>query len=86
MTGLDRARIAGLPATDGFPNRVAVPGGHAVNYGHPIEQDIRLAGATPVFAGSGDQCSLEDIRVALSHANTACLLLVSSRLTRGQPI
>jgi L-seryl-tRNA(Ser) seleniumtransferase len=86
MTGLDRARIAGLPTTDGFPNRVALPGGHAVNYGHPIEQDIRLAGATPVFAGSGDQCSIEDIRAALSHANTACLLLVSSRLTRGQPI
>jgi uncharacterized pyridoxal phosphate-dependent enzyme len=86
MTGLDQARITALPNTDGIPNRVVVPGGHAVNYGHPIEQDIRLAGATPIFAGSADQCSMEDIRAALAHANTACLLLVSSRLVRGQPI
>jgi uncharacterized pyridoxal phosphate-dependent enzyme len=86
MTGVDQARIAALPNTGELPNRVVAPRGHAVNYGHPIEQDIRLAGAMPIFAGRTDQCSMEDIRMALAHANTACLFLVSSRLVRGQPI
>jgi uncharacterized pyridoxal phosphate-dependent enzyme len=86
MAGLDPARIAALPNTDGLPSWVVLPGDHAVNYGHPIEQDIRLTGATPILAGRADQCSIEDLRVALAHANTACLLLVSSRLVRGQPI
>jgi seryl-tRNA(Sec) selenium transferase len=86
MAGLDQARIAALPNTDGLPSRVVIPGGHAVNYGHPIEQDIRLAGATPIFAGSTDQCSMEDIRLALGHTDTACLLLVSSLSRPCQPI
>src|SRR5262245_64493315 len=47
MTGLDPARIAALPMTEGMPHRVVLPAGHAVNYGHPIEQAIRLAGASP---------------------------------------
>jgi uncharacterized pyridoxal phosphate-dependent enzyme len=86
MTGLDVARIAALPATDGMPNRVVLPAGHAVNYGHPIEQDIRLAGAKPILAGSLDECSQDALRTALAHPDTACLLLVSSRLVRGEPI
>ena len=86
MTGLDAARIAALPATDGMPNRVVLPAGHAVNYGHPIEQDIRLAGAAPILAGSSEECSQDVLRSALAHADTACLLLVSSRLVRGRPI
>jgi seryl-tRNA(Sec) selenium transferase len=57
-----------------------------VNYGHPIEQDIRLAGAKPILAGSAEGCSVDAIRAALAHPDTACLLLVSSRLVRGNPI
>lgn len=86
MTGVDPARIAALPATDGAPNRVVMPAVHAVNYGHPIEQDIRLAGAKPVFAGGADECSTHAVQTALAHPDTTCLLLVSSRLVRGEPI
>jgi uncharacterized pyridoxal phosphate-dependent enzyme len=86
MTGMDQTRIASLPDTQGMPNRVVIPAGHVVNYGHPIEQDIRLAGATPIFAGSAEQCSAQDICSALAHPDVACLLLVSSRLVRGQPV
>jgi L-seryl-tRNA(Ser) seleniumtransferase len=67
-------------------NRVVLPAGHAVNYGHPIVQDIRLAGAQPVFAGCDDVCSIGQLEDALSEQSIACLLLVSSRLTRGGPI
>jgi uncharacterized pyridoxal phosphate-dependent enzyme len=86
MTGLDPSRIAALPDSRGMPTRVVLPAGHAVNYGHPIEQDIRLAGATPILAGSVTQCSTHDLRTTLADPDTACLLLVSSRLVRGQLI
>ena len=84
MTGPDPSRIAALPNTAGLRDRVVLPAGHAVNYGHPIEQDIRLAGATPILAGTAERCSIHDIRAALGDPGTACLLLVSSRLVRGQ--
>jgi uncharacterized pyridoxal phosphate-dependent enzyme len=78
MVGSNAARIAALPDISGVPHRVVLPVGHAVNYGHPIEQAIRLAGATPVLA--------EDIPAALAQPDTAALLLVSSRLTCGRPV
>lgn len=86
MAGEDPARIAALPNSQGMANRVIIPAGHAVNYGHPIEQDIRLAGATPLFAGSKEECSAQDICAALAHPDAACLLLVSSRLVQGEPV
>jgi uncharacterized pyridoxal phosphate-dependent enzyme len=86
MAGLDPSRIAALPDTKGMASRVVLPASHAVNYGHPIEQDIRLAGATPILAGRVDHCSTHDLRAALADPDTACLLLVSSRLVGGQLI
>lgn len=86
MSGGDPERVAALPDASGMPDRVVIPAGHAVDYGHPILTDIRLAGAKPVVAGSERGSSLEDIESSLSGRGVACLLLVSSRLTRGQPI
>jgi len=86
MAGDSLEKVAALPDTNGMPNRVVLPGGHAVNYGHSILQDIRLAGATPVLAGTEQLCSLEDIENELTHEDTACLLLVSSRLVKGESI
>lgn len=86
MTGLRAEAIAALPDTTGMPNRVVLPAGHAVDYGHPIVQDIRLAGAQPVLAGDAASCTVTDIEDAIAHAETACLLLVSSRLTRGKAV
>lgn len=78
MTGTDAAAIAALPDVRGLRHRVVLPAGHAVNYGQPIEQAIRLAGATPVLA--------ENPVMELDHPGTAALLLVSSRLTRRAPV
>ncbi|MBB4688741.1 aminotransferase class V-fold PLP-dependent enzyme [Amycolatopsis jiangsuensis] len=86
MTGVSPSRIAALPDTTGLPSGVVLPAGHAVDYGHPITQDILLAGATPVLAGRETVCSLADLREAVSPPDVACLLLVSSRLTRGEPV
>lgn len=86
MTGDDATRIAALPSTDGLPNRIVIPAGHAVDYGHPILTDIRLAGATPVLAGSERGCDTAQLEAALAAPDVACLLLVSSRLVRGEPV
>ncbi|MGI9508371.1 MAG: aminotransferase class V-fold PLP-dependent enzyme [Geminicoccaceae bacterium] len=86
MVGTSPEKIAALPDTKGIPNRVVLPANHAIDYGHPIQQAVRLAGATPVLAGTVDECSLADIDGQLRHADTCCLLLVSSRLTTGRSV
>ncbi|MFZ5558165.1 MAG: aminotransferase class V-fold PLP-dependent enzyme [Pseudomonadota bacterium] len=86
MAGADADKVAALPGAEGMPTRVVLPAGHAVNYGHPIVQDVRLAGAAPVLAGTDEACSTADLEKALAHPDTACLLLVSSRLVRGNPV
>jgi L-seryl-tRNA(Ser) seleniumtransferase len=86
MTGSDPRRIAALPDGTGMATRVVIPAGHAVDYGHPIQTDVRLAGATPVLAGSDEACGIGDIESALAHERTACLLLVSSRLVSGAAV
>lgn len=86
MAGSDPLRIQALPDSRGLPNRVVLPAGHAVNYGHPIFTDIRLAGAHPVIACTDASCTLENIETALADERTACLLLVSSRLVAGPRI
>lgn len=86
MTGDDGEAVAGLPRTEGLANKVVLPAGHAVNYGQPITQAIRLAGAEPVLAGTKQQCSLDNITKALAMPGIAALMLVSSRLTFGQPV
>jgi uncharacterized pyridoxal phosphate-dependent enzyme len=86
MAGDAPEGVSALPDSTGLPNRVVLPMGHAVNYGHPILTDIRLAGAVPVTAGTEQACTAADLELALAHEDTACLLLVSSRLAKGQSI
>jgi L-seryl-tRNA(Ser) seleniumtransferase len=83
MTRGEPDKVAALPDTTGMRNAVVLPAGHAIDYGHPIVTDIRLAGAVPVIAGTGDVCAAEDLDRALARDDAACLLLVSSRLVRG---
>lgn len=82
MTGTDPARVARLPDATGMRGRVVVPAPHLVEYGHPLATDIRLAGAQVHACGEPDRCTVEAIVPALALPDVACLLLVSSRLTR----
>ena len=82
MTGPDPALIARLPDTEGLRSRVLVPTPHLVEYGHPLATDIRLAGAAVHACGEPDRCGVDAILPALAMPDVACLLLVSSRLTR----
>lgn len=86
MTGEDAQKVAALPDSAAMPNRVVLPAGHAVNYGHPLVQDIRLTGATPLLAGNDEGCTPQALEDALAEPGVACLLLVSSRLVRGAPL
>ncbi len=77
MTGDDPARIAALPRTDGLADGVVLPAAHAIDYGHLIEQDVRLAGARVVPAGDAGGCGVAQLQAALDAPRVACLLLVS---------
>lgn len=86
MAGTRPDDIARLPDATGLRNRVVLPAGHAVHYGHPISQAVSLAGATPILAGNAETCPLSALESALGHPETCCLLLVSSRLIEGESI
>ncbi|WP_350278859.1 aminotransferase class V-fold PLP-dependent enzyme [Kribbella sp. HUAS MG21] len=86
MTGGDPRRTAALPNTADMHNRVVLPACHVVDYGHSNLQGIRLAGAQVDLAGEEDSCTIADLEAELDGPDVACLMLVSSRLTRGEPI
>jgi L-seryl-tRNA(Ser) seleniumtransferase len=80
MAGVDPARIAALPATDGMPDEVIIQLGHCVDYGAPVTQGIRLAGARVKTIGTvnGTARSLMD---ASFTAQTAAAVYVVSHHT-----
>ncbi|MCH8828799.1 MAG: aminotransferase class V-fold PLP-dependent enzyme, partial [Planctomycetes bacterium] len=81
MTGADLARVLQLPDAHGMPRRVIIQQGHCVNYGAPITQAIRLAGAVPVEVGSVNQCRAEEIRHAINGGDVAAVVAVESHHT-----
>lgn len=83
MAGTSQAHIAALPDATGMSDRVILPAMHQVNYGHPITQAVRLAGAKPILVGTEADCSLEDLDQQIAGHNTCCLLLVSSKLVKN---
>jgi uncharacterized pyridoxal phosphate-dependent enzyme len=82
MAGSDPARIAQLPDAEGLRRVVVVPAPHLIDYGHPLATDVRLAGATVQACGRPERCTGDELLPALAAPEVACLLLVSSRLTR----
>ena len=62
MTGNDLAKVLQLPCVRGMQSRVLIQKGHCVNYGHPVTQAIRLAGATAVEVGVVNRCTVEELR------------------------
>jgi D-glucosaminate-6-phosphate ammonia-lyase len=77
MTGADLARIEQLPNPAGMRARVPIMLGHMVGYGAPVEQAIRLAGATVVPFGQATEVRPYQLEAALDE-NTACAVYVVS--------
>jgi len=81
LSGTNIARIESLPTTTG-ENRVLLPMGHMVNYGAPVEQAIRLAGAEVVPVGSAATCETWHLREALERGAVAAMYVVSHHTVR----
>ena len=77
MTGSDPERIARLPDPLGMRNGVAIQRGHLIDYGAPIEQAVRLAGARVVAVGEKASATSEQLEAALDEHTAAALFVVS---------
>jgi D-glucosaminate-6-phosphate ammonia-lyase len=77
MTGPDLGKVARLPSTDGMKHEVVIQKGHSVNFGAPIEQMIRLAGADVVEVGTVNKTSVPELKAGLSDRTAAAMFVVS---------
>jgi L-seryl-tRNA(Ser) seleniumtransferase len=77
MTGSDLDRIARLPDPGGMKNGVVIQRGHLIDYGAPLEQAIRLAGARVVPMGESRRVELHQLENALDATIAAALYVVS---------
>ena len=77
MTGADRARIERLPDTAGMKSEAVIQLGHMVHYGAPLDQAIRLAGATVVPVGQATDTREYQLEGAISDHTAAAVYVVS---------
>jgi uncharacterized pyridoxal phosphate-dependent enzyme len=81
MTGKSLPRVLQLPDATGMHRRVLIQKGHCINYGNPITQSIRLAGAEAVEVGAVNQCTEEELRHELDRGEVAAIVHVESHHT-----
>lgn len=77
MTGCDLAAVERLPNTNGLKNEVLLMTGHMVSYGAPVEQGIRLAGATVVPVGQATSAYGYQLDGAITERTAAAVYVVS---------
>jgi D-glucosaminate-6-phosphate ammonia-lyase len=77
MTGADLARIEQLPDPAGMRHEVALQRGHMVNYGAPVTQAVRLAGASVRALGDATDARPYQLEAALGEQTAAALYVVS---------
>ena len=82
MTGNDPGRVSQLPDSRGMKSEVVLQKGHAVNFGAPITQMIRLAGATSMEVGTVNGATEHDIQHAIGPDTAAVVFTVSHHTTR----
>jgi L-seryl-tRNA(Ser) seleniumtransferase len=81
MTGPDLAKISRLPDTEDLANEVLLQQAHDVNFGVPISQMVRLAGARVVRLGTANHCDAFQLRGALSPRTAAVLYVVNGAVS-----
>lgn len=78
MTGTDLAAIERLPDTTRLPkDEVVMLMGHMVNYGAPVEQGVRLAGAKVVPVGQATSSHGYQLAGTITERTAAALYVVS---------
>lgn len=77
MTGTNPGLIEQLPNPAGMKHEVVIQKGHCVNFGAPIEQMIRLAGATVREVGTINGTSAASLAHALTPDTAAAVFVIS---------
>lgn len=77
MTGSDPALVQQLPDTMGMRDEVVIQTGHLCDYGAPINQAIRLAGAKVRAVGQATLALDHQLAGALNERTAAALYVVS---------
>jgi len=78
MTGTDLLAVERLPDnTTGLKNEVILQLGHSVNFGAPVDQSIRLAGAKVVLAGTVSSTRPYHVANAINDRTAALLYVVT---------
>ncbi|WP_027168642.1 aminotransferase class V-fold PLP-dependent enzyme [Mesorhizobium sp. WSM3224] len=78
MTGTNLLAIERLPDnTEGLKSEVVIQLGHIVNYGAPIDQSARVAGAKVVPAGTVSVTQDYHVREAINERTAAALYVVA---------
>ncbi|SFQ33857.1 aminotransferase class V-fold PLP-dependent enzyme [Variovorax sp. 770b2] len=78
MTGIDLGAVERLPDTSAFSkSQVLIQSGHLINYGAPIEQSIRLAGASVVPVGQATTARRYHLESAITERTAAAVYVVS---------
>jgi L-seryl-tRNA(Ser) seleniumtransferase len=77
MTGADLAAIERLPEATGLRDEVVIQAGHLINYGAPVEQAVRLAGARVVVVGQATEVRGYQLAGAIGPRTAAALYVVS---------
>ena len=77
ITGDHLHRIQQLPQTDAT-HQVILQAGHAINFGAPVEQMIRLGGGKPRILGSASQVHEQLLLDCLANEQFTALLYVKS--------
>lgn len=80
-SGADEARASLVPQEMAGPARVLIQAGHMVDFGAPVEQVVRLAGARPEHVGSVNRVHPHQLRAALEQSECASVLFVISHHT-----
>jgi L-seryl-tRNA(Ser) seleniumtransferase/D-glucosaminate-6-phosphate ammonia-lyase len=77
ITGEDLSKVEKLPISTGMKNEIIIQKGHAVHFGAPVVQMIRLGGGVPVEVGQANKVDASHIESAIGE-NTAALIYVKS--------
>lgn len=77
MTGDDLYAVEQLPDASNLQDEVVIMMGHMVSYGAPVDQAIRLAGATPVVVGQATSARAYQLAGAITERTAAALYVVS---------
>ena len=77
MTGADLAKVEQLPDATGMKHAVPIQIGHLVDYGAPVDQAIRLAGARLRPFGQATSARAHQLRAMLDDDTAAAVYVVS---------